>query len=64
VTRRFLSAAELAEELGLSKKTIQNKVSAGTFPVRHVKIGRLTKFYVGDVESYIAALKKLGGTSK
>ena len=61
MTRRFLSIPEVAEYFGLSQKTVQNQLSLGKFPIRFVKIGRLTKFDLVDVESYADSLMKYGG---
>jgi excisionase family DNA binding protein len=50
--KRFLSVAETAHYLGLSKRTIYNQLSAGTFPVRPRRYGRKVLFDLKDLERY------------
>lgn len=61
MNRRFLSISEVANYLGLAPKTITNWLCAGKFPVPFVKIGRLTKFDVQDIETYVASLNRYCG---
>ena len=54
--KRMLGVKELAEYLGLKAQTIYNKISAGTFPIKHRRIGRLLKWDVRDVDLYLDGL--------
>jgi excisionase family DNA binding protein len=52
----MLGVRELAEYLGLKAQTVYNKVSAGTFPIKHRRIGRLLKWDIQDVDLYLDRL--------
>ena len=52
----MLGINEVAQYLGLSPQTIRNKLSAGTFPVRTKRIGRLLKWDRRDVDRYLDKL--------
>jgi excisionase family DNA binding protein len=57
--RRLMSVEETAEYLGISPRTIYNRISRGSkapFPIRVRKIGKLIKFDVKDIEAYVDSL--------
>ena len=57
--RRLLSVEEAAIYLGLSPRTIYNAVapkSRRPFPVKPKRVGKLVKFDLRDLESYIESL--------
>ncbi len=57
--RRLLGIWEVANLLGISPKTIYNRVgrkSKRPFPVKPKRVGRLVKFDRQDVDRYIASL--------
>jgi predicted DNA-binding transcriptional regulator AlpA len=57
--KRLLSIKELSHLLGISPKTIYNRVgrkSKRPFPVKPKRVGRLVKFDRQDVDRYIATL--------
>jgi excisionase family DNA binding protein len=56
IRKRLLSVKELAEYLGLKAQTIYNRLSAGTFPIKHKRIGRLVKWDIQDVNFYLDSL--------
>jgi predicted DNA-binding transcriptional regulator AlpA len=56
IKKRMLGVKELAVYLGLKAQTIYNKVSAGTFPIKHRRIGRLLKWDVEDINFYLDSL--------
>ena len=56
--KRLLSIEETAEILGISPRTIYNGVAPKAkrpFPIKPKRVGRLVKFRIEDVESYIQA---------
>jgi prophage regulatory protein len=56
---RLLNVEQVAELLGVDKRTIFREVARGHFP-RPRKIGRTTRFPLSEVEAYVA---KLGQTA-
>jgi excisionase family DNA binding protein len=56
IERRMLGIYEVAGYLGLSTQTIRNKLSAGTFPIKTKRIGRLLKWDRKDVDHYLDKL--------
>jgi predicted DNA-binding transcriptional regulator AlpA len=56
IKKRMLGVRELAEYLGLKAQTVYNQTSAGTFPIKHRRIGRLLKWDIQDINSYLDSL--------
>lgn len=57
--RRLLTVEEVAGILGISPRTIYNRVhrkSKRLFPIRAKRVGRLLRFDVREVEAYIEGL--------
>ncbi len=54
--KRMLGVKELSGYLGLSPQTIYNRLSAGTFPIRTKRIGRLLKWDLRDVDRFLDRL--------
>ncbi len=54
--RRMLGINEVADYLGLSPQTIYNKLSAGTFPIKTKRLGRLLKWDRRDVDHFLDKL--------
>jgi excisionase family DNA binding protein len=54
--KRMWGVNEVAEYLGLSPQTIRNQLSAGTFPIKTKRIGRLLKWDRRDVDRYLDKL--------
>ncbi len=57
--KRMLGVQELSKYLGLRPQTIYNKVSAGDFPIRHKRLGRLLRWDIRDIDSYLDGLPAL-----
>ena len=57
--RKLLSVNETAAYLGISPKTIRNKISDGTFPVKPVRLSGRVLFRIGDLDLLVDGL---GGT--
>jgi excisionase family DNA binding protein len=59
ITKRLLSVEETATLLGISKRTIYNKIgphAKGKFPVKAKRVGHLVKFDLNDLNDYIEQL--------
>jgi len=54
--KELLTVRGVAQRLIISERTVYNKISAGTFPVRPIRIGRLLRFRSKDVDSYLESL--------
>ncbi len=54
--KRMLGINELADYLGLAVQTVRNQLSAGTFPIRTKRFGRLLKWDRRDVDRYLDKL--------
>jgi predicted DNA-binding transcriptional regulator AlpA len=54
--KRMLGVPELSEYLGLQPQTIYNQLSAGTFPIKTKRIGRLLKWDRRDVDRFLDRL--------
>ncbi len=50
-TERWLSVAEIAEHLGVSKDTIRKWIKKEVIPYH--KVGRLYKFRISEVDAWI-----------
>lgn len=59
---RLLTAAELAQYLGLSEGTIRNKASAGEIP--SVKLGFALRFRLSEIDAWIAEQDAAAKASK
>ncbi|MFH2061062.1 MAG: helix-turn-helix domain-containing protein [Pseudomonadota bacterium] len=59
IQKRLLSPEETAAYLGISVRTIYNQISRRAkrkFPVKPKRVGRLVKFDIRDLDSYIESL--------
>lgn len=56
--RRAINKKELAYELTLTPKTISQRISLGTFPIKYIKNGKAKQssvfFLINDVANYLA----------
>lgn len=50
---KLLSPAELSSIIGLAVQTIYNRISTGGSLPRHIKLNRLVKFPIEDVQIWI-----------
>jgi predicted DNA-binding transcriptional regulator AlpA len=53
---RLIRIEDLAECLKIPAKTIRNKLSNGTWPIRPIRIGRALRWRESDVAAMIANL--------
>ena len=51
-----MSLKELAEYIGMSPWTIRARLRTGDFPLSPVRLGRLLKFDIQQVDAYIDSL--------
>ena len=57
--KRLLSVEETAQFLGLSARTIYNKIGRSAkkkFPVKPKRLGKLVKFDIEDLERFVDSL--------
>lgn len=54
--KRMLGVKELSGYLGISHQSIYNQLSAGTFPIKTKRIGRLLKWDRRDVDRFLDRL--------
>ena len=54
--KELLTVVDLAEKLSISERSIYNQLSAGNFPIKPIRIGRLIRFRIEDIKEYIASL--------
>jgi len=54
--KELLTVKGVARRLIISKRTVYNKVSSGTFPIKPMRIGRLLRFRSKDVDAYLDSL--------
>ena len=53
---RLLTYRQVADELRVSERTVQNMVRDGKIP--HIKIGRATRFHPGDIDQWKLAIRQ------
>ena len=58
--KRLLTINEAAAALGLSPKTIRNRLSAGSFPIKAVRLAGRTLFKVADLDQLVDQLGEAG----
>jgi excisionase family DNA binding protein len=55
----LLSAAEVADLLGISVSTLAIWRCTGRYPLAYVKVGRLVRYRRGDVEAFLEQRTRL-----
>ena len=55
-SKLLISVEETARLLDLAPQSIYNMLSMKRFPIRAVRVGRLVKFKLAEVEAYVDAL--------
>ena len=53
---RLMDIRELTEILKISKQTVYNRLSSGTFPINTYKVGRSLRWRLSEVMIYIESL--------
>ena len=56
--KRLLSVKEAAGYLGLAPQSIYNQLHERRFPIKFVRLGKLIKFDIKDLDEYIDSLPK------
>ena len=56
--KRLLTVGATAEYLGIRPGSIYNRLSEGTFPIKPKRIGKLVRFDIRDLDSYVDGLGK------
>jgi excisionase family DNA binding protein len=54
--KELVTVKGVARRLIISERTVYNKVSNGTFPIRPIRVGRLLRFRIRDIHDYIDSL--------
>ena len=57
--KRLLSVQETAKDLGISARTIYNQIgqkAKSKFPIKAKRIGKLVKFDIQELDTYIKSL--------
>jgi excisionase family DNA binding protein len=60
IRKRLLGVEETADYLGIKARTIYNKTGRKAkekFPVKFIRVGKLIKFDILDLDEYINSLK-------
>jgi len=52
----LIGVGETARLLDLAPQTVYNMISKRTFPIKAVRVGRLVKFRLADIQKYVADL--------
>jgi len=52
----LLTVRGVSRRLIISERTVYNKLSAGTFPIKPIRVGRLLRFRTEDINTYIESL--------
>ena len=53
IARDLLSIAEIEMKTGISRRTLWRWVSSGRFPPPAVRVGRIVRWRVSDIEEWI-----------
>ena len=53
---QLLDVKDVSGILKVSKQSVYNQLSQKRFPINAIKIGRLVRFRLSDVENYIKSL--------
>jgi excisionase family DNA binding protein len=59
-TVRLLSVGATAEKLGISEKTIRNKLSLGTFEIPARRYGKRVLFLQSEIHEFMRSLPQMG----
>ncbi len=59
--KRLLGVKELSQYIGISPRTIYNRVSEGAFPIPYKKLFGLLKWEKSEVDAYLDKLTSHGG---
>lgn len=58
MTERLLTAAEIAERLGVPETWVRESARSGAIP--HIRLGRYVRFDLSDVERWLEECKQPG----
>jgi excisionase family DNA binding protein len=54
--KELFTVKGVAKRLIISERTVYNKISNGTFPIKFIRIGRLLRFRTKDIDAYLESL--------
>lgn len=57
---RLMSAAEVADLLGVSRRTVERATIAGVLPHRRIGGERSARYTLEDINDYVNAIRRVG----
>lgn len=57
---RLMSAAEVADLLGVSRRTVERATVAGVLPHRRIGGERSARYTLEDINDYVNAIRRVG----
>ena len=54
VNERLIDINDLSKVLKINPKTIRNKLSNGSWPIEPVRVGKLLRWRISDVEAFLS----------
>ena len=54
VNERLIDINDLSKVLKINPKTIRNKLSNGTWPIEPMRVGKLLRWRISDVEAFLS----------
>ena len=57
---RLMSAAEVANLLGVSRRTVERATVAGVLPHRRIGGERSARYTIDDINDYVNAIRRVG----
>ena len=54
MNERLIDINDLSKVLKINPKTIRNKLSNGTWPIKPMRVGKLLRWRISDVEAFLS----------
>jgi excisionase family DNA binding protein len=62
--RKLLTTSETARFLGIGKSTLEQARLSGSLKLKFVRVGRLVRYRINDIEEYISTLPGVTSTTQ